>query len=294
MSTWDPNKARLDVARALSEIGSLYLDLWAEAEAKHADREMPGGEPMNLLGPAANLEAWEHRYEAAERMAMSTGDLWSTDAGGSNYGSDQLAAEDHPLLILATWEDAIREECDQPTDLRATVPRAIGYLRGKLDWMVSSDEHGDPQWLPVEALLIDLKAVQSTLEGVLRAGVRTDRGVDCPRCNEPLTHLWAGDHDNPKTIEDDHWRCSKCGESRPYRQYLKLVEAEYLDRATWLQADHMQVHYRIPAGTLKSWVHRGHVAKRYNVHSQRMVYRVIDALKMREDEETRKKKAGVA
>lgn len=287
MTGYDGNKTRLDVARALSDIASLYLDLWAEAEAKHADREMPGGDAMNMLGPVANLEAWEHRYEAAEARAMEY------DEPLPRYVEDQIDTETHPLLVLATWEDVIREECDQPTDLRATVPRAIDFLRGKLDWMIRVDEFEEPEWLAVESLLKDLRRVRGALEGVLLDGTRVDRGADCPSCFKPLIHQWAGSLDNPKTIEDDHWSCSTCTESRPYHQYLKLVEDEYMDRATWLQADHMQTKYRIPIGTLKSWAHREHVKKRRNVHTGRMVYRVIDAVTKR-DEAKERESSGVA
>lgn len=277
MSTWDPIKARLDVARALSEIGSLYLDLWAEAEAKHADRLMPGGEAMNLLGPVANLEAWQHRYDAAEARAIDEGDPLP------KYVEDQVDAEAHPLLVLATWEDAIREEWDQPTDLKATVPRAIGYLRGKLDWMVATDDQGDPEWLAVEALVRDLKRVRSALEGVLHDGIRSDRGADCLTCGERLIREWAEGAD--KTDEDDHWNCRPCGFRYNHPAYMLAVRADYMSRATWLQADHMQEQYRIPVGTLKSWAHREHVAKRRNVHSGRMVYRVLDAVTRRDKDE---------
>lgn len=283
MTGYDSSKTRLDVARALSDIASLYLDLWAEAEAKHADREMPGGDAMNMLGPVANLEAWEHRYEAAEARAISMDDPWTTANGGANYGSDQLAAEDHPLLILATWEDAIREECEQPTDLRATVPRAIDYLRGKLDRITAEDIHEDPQWPAVEPLLTDLKKVRATLEALLHEGYRADRGADCLTCGQRLVREWA--QGPGKTDDDDHWNCTPCGFRYNHAAYMLAVRADYMARATWLQADHMQEQYRIPVGTLQGWAGKGHVAKRRNIHTGRMVYRVLDAVKRRDRDE---------
>lgn len=268
--------ARTKIDINLREIETLYVDLWAEALCRHADKEMPGGDAMNYLGPVANLEAWEHRYEAAEAAAMDE------DSELPRYIRDQLDAEAHPLLVLATWEDAIREERDQPTDLRATVPRAIAYIRGSLDWAFRMDGYGEREWLGTDALASALKAVVSALESVLHAGIRTDRGADCLKCFQPLVHEWAGDHDNPKTLEDDKWVCRPCAEVSTYAQYLKALESEYMSRATWLSANYMLTAYRIPVGTLQGWASKGHVRKRRNIHTGRMTYHVAEAVNRRD------------
>lgn len=260
----------------LREIESLHLDLWAEALCRHSDREMPGGEAMNMIGPVANLEAWEHRYEAAESAAMSD------DAELPVYIRDQLDTETHPLLVLATWEDLIREERSQPTDLRATVPRAVAYIRNSLDWAFRTNSFGEQEWLAVDALAKALKGVRSALEAVLHDGVRVDKAADCLKCFQPLVHEWAGDHDNPKTIDDDKWVCRPCGEISTYALYLKTLENEYMFRATWLSADYMLTAYRIPIGTLQGWASKGFVRKRRNVHTGRMTYHVAESLKRRD------------
>lgn len=272
MST-DP---RLKITRDLREIETLYLDLWAEALCRHSDRDMPGGDAMNLLGPVANLEAWQHRYDAAEAAAMDE------DSELPVYVRDQLDAEVHPLLVLATWEDAIREERDQPTDLRATVPRAIAYLRNSLDWAFRTNTYGEQEWLGTDAMGTSLKGVVSALESVLHAGIRTDRGADCLNCFQPLVHEWAGDKDNPKTLEDDKWVCRPCSEVSTYAQYLKALENEYMNRATWLSANYMLTVYRIPVGTLQGWASKGHVRKRRNIHTGRMTYHVAEAVARRD------------
>lgn len=270
------NTLRWKIATDLREIEVLYVDLWAEALCRHSDRDMPGGDAMNFIGPVANLEAWEHRYEAAEAAAIDE------DAKLPNYQNDQLDAEVHPLLVLATWEDVIREERDQPTDLRATVPRSVDYLRGALDWMLRTNEFGEREWLAAEALAKDLKGVIGALERVLHAGIRTDRGADCLKCFQPLVHEWAGGQDDPKKLGDDKWVCRPCGEISTYAQYLMALEGEYMFRATWLSSDYMLTAYRIPVGTLQGWASKGHVRKRRNIHTGRMTYHVPEAVNRRD------------
>jgi hypothetical protein len=260
----------------LREIESLHVDLWAEALCRHSDREMPGGEAMNMIGPVANLEAWEHRYEAAEIAARSE------DAELPAYIRDQLDTETHPLLVLATWEDLIREEREQPTDLRASVPRAVAYIRNSLDWAFRTNTFGEQEWQAVDALARDLKAVRSSIESVLHDGIRTDRGADCLKCFQPLVHEWAGDHGNPKTLEDDKWVCRPCEEVSTFAQYLKALESEYMSRATWLSSAYMLLQYRIPVGTLQGWASKGFVSKRRNIHTGRMMYRVSEAVQRRD------------
>ncbi|MFI5426072.1 hypothetical protein [Aeromicrobium sp. UC242_57] len=202
---WNTKDAKVSIARRLREIQSLHLDLWAEALYRHSDRDMPGGDAMNMLGPIANVEAWQHRYEAAEAKAKDG------DAELPAYIQDQLDVETHPLLVLSSWEDLVREERGQPSDLNATVPRAVGYLRDSLDWMCRVDTYDRMEWLGVDAIATDLARVQSAVENVLHAGMRVDRGADCLTCHQPLIHEWAGNHHNPKTLEDDRWTCKPCG-----------------------------------------------------------------------------------
>lgn len=276
MSDWNATEARASIARKLREIESLHLDLWAEALYRHSDRDMPGGDAMNMLGPVANVEAWQHRYEAAEAKARDYG------AELPAYIQDQLDTETHPLLVLATWESLIREERDQVTEKSATVPSAVGFLRDSIDWMFRLDEFGYQQWLGVDALETELSKVQSALENVLHAGIRVDRGADCLTCHRPLVHEWAGNHENPKTIEDDHWYCDSCGQRSSYPQYMKAVEDQHLGRATWLSANYMLARYDIPVGTLQGWASKGHVRKKLNIHNQRMMYHVGDAVARKE------------
>lgn len=51
----------LSIARSLTAIVILYRDLEDEALHKFADKEMPGGDALVMLGPVANMEAYNYR-----------------------------------------------------------------------------------------------------------------------------------------------------------------------------------------------------------------------------------------
>ena len=273
---WDPVRERVRIAQDLTAIVSYHMMLGVEAiHRAHQgidDRgDMPGGEAMAALGPVSSMEAWQHRFEAAEERELDT-----------SYAYDQIG-EWHPLLVLATWEDAIRDERDQPTDLKATIPRAAAYIRGALDWILGTDDYGDLNFLAVDHLASDLRRVRHELENLLREGDRADRGAPCMECGVALVRDWSGDHDDPRTEYDDHWHCPnrECGKTYTHPQYLKAVEDEYLRSAEWLTASGMLRQWRIPIGTLQSWASRGHVDKKRHPESGRMLYRVDQAKERR-------------
>lgn len=148
-------KLRISIAQDLASIVAMYAELESELEHRSNAREIPGGEAMNQIGPAANLEAWENRFETAEREGLDT-----------SYANDQVA-ERHVLLVLGDWSEQIRIERDQPTDLRVTVNRAADYIGKSLDWIL---EHFDG----TEHMARELSQVRSALESVLAEGVRPD------------------------------------------------------------------------------------------------------------------------
>jgi len=155
VSEWDADKVRVQVARDLREIVRLWRMLPEEAEAQAAGHDPGELDALNLAGPAANLEAWENRFETAERLGRDT-----------TYASDQVA-ERHVLLVLGDWEERVRHEREQPTDLRTTVPRAADYLGKSIDWIVVHFD-GAPE------MAAEIRVTASMLENVLRDGVRHD------------------------------------------------------------------------------------------------------------------------
>ena len=262
---WDPAEVRLRVARDLRAIVEMYDALPTEA----AERGNPTGEAVMLLGPAANLEAWEHRYERAEATGTDTG-----------YVFDQTG-ELHPLLLLATWEEAVRDERGQPADLRATVESAARYLRDSLDWMLSDDDNGDLRFLGIDQLADEVHRCRAMLEALLHEGVREDRGVPCLRCGRALVKVWGVDADA------DRWHCSnrECGVQVVHGDDLNLaVKSTARPYAEWLTAKDMAEEYRVPASTVRRWASGDDatVRKKRDQHLGLMVYRVVDVLARRD------------
>jgi hypothetical protein len=235
---------RVQVARDLRAIVTLWRDLPEEAAYRADDKDMPGGDALVMLGPVANLEAWEHRYEAAESAGRDT-----------RYVNDQQA-ELHPLLVLATWEDAIRDERDQPTDLRATVERAADYVGSSIDWMLATDENGDVNFLGIDQLSIDLRRCRASLENLLHDGDRAEWArVTCINddCDEkPRLMKVYGD-----TAADDHHKCPACRARYDYDEFLRAAKvhaaSEMADDAWVTVADAAHSISR-PANTIRGWI----------------------------------------
>jgi hypothetical protein len=253
---------RISIARDIRAILSLHANLPNEAAHRAYDRELPGGDALVMHGPAANLQAWEHQVEAAE-AAFFAGDRGWLDL-------DDNDADPQPaLLVLAYWEDKIRDERNQPTDLRATVRRASDYLLSQIDYLVQ-------QYLSVEELARDLRALRTRLESVLKDGIRPDRGVPCMRCGRSLIKVWGAD------AMSDRWHCKPCDEWSTIDQYNLAIQAHYRANADKLTASDILLEYRIPTGTLRSWAARGDVRKRGRDDSGRMLYDVADTLAARD------------
>lgn len=262
---WDPIKVRHQVAADISDIETLWASLHDEAANRADATDWPGGEAMSLLAPVANLEAWGHKYEAKEQRGFST-------IKGSDYALDQ-DDEGNVLLVLATWEDAIRDEREQPTDTKASVPRACRYLRDSLDWCLSTNEDGDLRFLGIDHLADDVRDARKRLEALLKAGEQVDRGVECLRCDNGsrLIREWKAD----KVTE--RWRCPTCHKDVSGDAYRLAVKADWMARAEWLPAAEMKEEHDIGTGTLQGWAAKGRVAKRKDVGLGRMTYNVADA-----------------
>lgn len=267
---------RLRISICLTSIVSMYSRLHDEAthqRVNEAGLYIPGGDALNMLGPAANLEAWQHRYETLE------------DAGfgpHQDYVYDQIDVDDHPLLVLAGWEDVIRDHRNQPSDLKATVNRAADYIRGQLDWLIGYSDHDTPNFLPIDALVADLRRVRARLERLLHDGEQVDRGVPCMKCGEDLVKVWGVNEDT------DRWHCKACHEWSTPEQYHQAVKYDYMANSDKLTATHMEEQYRVKPGTLRKWASDGDVRKRGKDDSGRTLYDVEDTLKMRDGDKVDK------
>ena len=210
-------KLRLRISQHLTAVTDLCEDLEAEAINRYDDHELPGGDAMVMLGPSANLEAWQSLVDAAEAryfQALEEG----REATWLEI-SDQDSDPAPPLLVLSTWEETIRNKRDQPTYLRPTMKSATKYLRDSTDWAIDN--------LPAVANLADeLHQLRSRLESLLHDGHRdlfADEQVCCLRCGSLLRRRMLDDG------YEDQWWCYGCYRNlAPHEFYLAAAEAARL------------------------------------------------------------------
>lgn len=270
MSAWEPNKMRVELARLLREIVKLCGDLKAEGEFHADDKDIPGGAATVMLGPSADPEAWNYMQISAI--------MGRTDVHGAfEFKGDPTP----PLLVLATWEDAIRDELDTPTTAKATIEGAAAYIGSSINWMLDTDENGDINFLAVDDLANALRSLKAHLENVLKAGHRNDTGAPCIECGKPLVKLWR------EAKEYDQWECrdDECDDfKKPVsaERYKNALRSGHLALADRLNASDMLEAYRIKVGTLQGWASKGLVKKRGKDHNGRVLYDVEQAKAMRD------------
>lgn len=230
---------RLSIASRLTTIVSLYRDLEAEALYRYADKEYPGGEAMVMLGPVANLEAFNYR-QLSEMMGRTSG-------GMVFEGPDSDPAP--PLLVLAGWAEIVAAEKGEDRQQRATMEREAAYLRANLDWMGSQDGDGEPAFLAIDELDRDLESLEKRLEALLKAGTRLTHGAPCLHC--PDKNL-VRNEDAKYGLQDSYY-CPGC--KRPYEKeaYDYAVGTAYLAHATELTAVQIEKRTQIKATRVRVW-----------------------------------------
>ena len=242
--TTEPIKA----ARNLREIKRLYRELGSQIIADGISRDIADSNALNFLGPAAKDSQWEAAYDAAEAWADVRDETFV------DYAGDQLG-ENHPLGVLTYWEDLVRMERDQPTNLKATVNRAADYLRDRLDWMFGETE-GEANFLGCMQFAADLKQCRAALENVLKDGYRAQRiRAECKSCEDaPRLCLRQGE---AKDGSQDHWYCPNCyhlydahGVARCWRQMFVKRDAA----PEWVPLRAAASATGRPVSTVKTWV----------------------------------------
>lgn len=178
------SELRNRIARDLRKVEQLAPDLHWQAMAAFTDRDFPGGLALNMLGPSANPELWEATYESAEA------EVWNSDqpmTRFSDYASDQVLSEAHPVYVLEQWTRIIREEREQPTGLKATLSREADYLRKSLDWSTRTTIDGALEWPPVTEMATELHQLVRAMENALSEGDRLDASASACFKDDPLT-----------------------------------------------------------------------------------------------------------
>jgi transposase-like protein len=280
VSEFNSNAMRLRLAIDLREIEHLALELHTQALNSPNARDFPGGTALHMLGPAASLAVWEAQYEAveeAERWDDNGGDRWAKrpKLDPATYQGDD---NEQPLNVLESWTRIVREERDQPTDLKATISREVDYLTKAIDWMCAEDENGEPAWPAVFELAAELKNLRRVMEVTLCQHPQRDLGVHCLNgCGEPLLKIWGID---PGT---DRYVCTVCHRRYEIEEYHLAVRQAYMLEAEWLSAEDMAAVYRVSSGTVAVWANRGHVTKRIDPNTRRVVYNVAEVIERRDE-----------
>lgn len=233
------------VARNLTEIENLTASLPAQAAHKAADRLMPGGMAMVMLGPDADLDEWAEQIAYAELRHYATCEKDShkgcTVAGAEHVEDEDDQWTEDPLRTLLFWTDEWRERHGYPLEGReATIVGEVKFLRWCLNWAWENEPH-------FEDFADDVHQVRLRLESALLAGRRAERSrVRCPNpeCeNKPrLILVRARRHaardadllEQVATIQtEDHWKCTACktrydadAYRRAYGQQLRSQGAE--------------------------------------------------------------------
>jgi hypothetical protein len=271
------------INRDLGAVERLYADLHWQAVASYKDREMPGGRAMNMLGPAANRERWDEQYFAAEMQ------VWEDDSRSwpefVDYFDDQVDSDQHPLFVLDSWAQVVREERDQPTSLKATVSRCVDYLHGSVDWMLHTNEWNELEWFAVHEFARELRSLVTSMENVLSAGRRSDRiRTMCMYCDEAprLVRRWTESEDR------DHWYCPGCGHGYDIDGVIRARHQRLLSEGAdrWVAIDIARDVADVDRRTWWSWRSRLQVRAACEIQTKRMVVwwpSVRELVKARED-----------
>lgn len=270
----------IEFLRDLRAIEDMDDALEDQALHRASDHEFPGGDALVMLGPSANMTAYQHQVAAAL--------VGSYDGPAGEYDQDSDPAP--PLLVLASWEDIIRSERDEPTSLRATIARAADYLRRVAGWAWSESEDG-PTFLPADEMATDVRRLRLRMESVLLEGVRPERGVPCmyDECGGARLFRLIDDHG-----ERSDWQCPKCRRTWSEEDYWRNVGAangrlktEIIEGVTWATYDHAAREVGRPQATIRKWVHEGSIATACMILGRRMRFVSLDDVRERDTQATR-------
>jgi hypothetical protein len=248
---------RLEMGQDLTGIAEMFVKLRSEAVNRAGDPDIPGGAAMVLLGPGADIEAWGYVQLSAIFGRLNLG-IRGTTKHEQTIELDAIAVEDvePPLSFLASWADIVRDaRGQQPSTRRARISDEIAYLRSAMDWMLSSNEYGEPWFIQVEDFAAGLHNVRTALENVLHDGERSERiRAKCNRCSERprLTRVYGFAKDG----SEDGYRCHECGADGGTdwvaRCWHKMI-AEKGDAPEWVTVKVASAATGRPAKTIRRW-----------------------------------------
>lgn len=251
------------VAVDLREIVRLHAMLPEQAEHRADDKEMPGGLATAALGPVADPEAWQHRFDTAERLGLPT---------------DHVEDEDEwetPLQTLLFWTQRLKDLNDTVTDLPPSVETEADWLSRNLQWV----RDNEPRW---GTLAEQVHGARVRLENMLQDGERLQSGAPCLYCRTLLVRV-----EDKKTggLTED-WRCPTCRREYGAEQYQNAVKAaaasleiEALDDASmWATIARAASEAKRSPRTVKHWIREGLVRRACLILGRREVVSLDDVL----------------
>lgn len=284
-------RTTIDVAQDLTAIVDMAERIEEQAINDANDRLMPGGLAMVALAGVANLEAWAHKLDAAERH-------------GIHPVIDDDDEWEPPLQSLLFWSEDLRRMHDQefeptPHRPRPTEITEANIIRHHLDWLWENE----PKW---DDFAEHIDAARKRYEALLTEGLRAKRGVPCLSVDcagsalvRPVAarrdHRWCEGHDGVCMIPHercphdrgglrDEWVCPACDRRYGVEDYRRAVAQSAFLNAEWLSLEDAIARTGAKRGSIQAWATRGHVAKRKDTDTGRMTYRVVDIETRRDSE----------
>lgn len=285
-------RTTIDVAANLTAIIEAAELLEEQAVSAANDRLMPGGLALVALGPVANLEAWGHKLEAAERHAL--------EYGGKGVDVTDDDEWEPPLQTLLFWSEDLRRIHEQefepePHRPYPTMVSEANFIRWALDWLWENE----PRW---DDFAEDIAAARSRLDDLVAEGLRARAGVPClsaecegalliqPVANRREHRTCDGhEHEGGKVCGWPHkrcphdrgglrdtWKCPTCERRYEAEEYQRAVAQSHYLNAEWLPLEDACKRAGAKPGTVKVWVTRQLVRRRKDLATGRVLYHVGD------------------
>ena len=231
------------VARNLSAIERLIVDLAEQAIHDANDRDIPGGDALAARAHVASPEAWENVYEAAEANGLDVSHI-----------ADEDETDEPPLQTLLFWSEQWRTEHGYLLDGRPTIGSEVNFIRWCLPWAWDNE----PRFADMAR---DVSKARRRLEEVLYDGIRVERGVPCmydackgARIIRKINH--RGERTN--------WFCPRCERDWTEDRYASMVTAaneaakfEHIADETWCSVDYAARDIERSIKTVRTWINRG-------------------------------------
>lgn len=244
---WNPGNVAAQIGGHLTAIEEMFEALGEEAEARHSDKEFPGGDALVAMGPGADVEAFGYMQMSALMGRIDEADVVMPERGDI----------EPPLSFLASWEDVLREERDQPRYLDASIKSSSKYIRDSIDWMMSYDDDGNMNFIAVDDLAEQLGKVRRRMEDVLSAGHRAEfTRVNCVNdecATKPrLMKLWTA------RVKWDRFRCPECRREYDQPQFEEAKAENMLstEAEKFMQPRVAADASQVPIKTIYSWMKR--------------------------------------